>query len=107
VDESVVQFVALDQEHAHADLIGCLSLDLSDRVKVHLNALFVSLLLPVGLARELLNFLWLLKDEQVLVVNTNSLLGNLEVFDEDLRNLSFGVDHDLVVLLDIPEVSLV
>jgi len=107
VDESVVKFVALDEEHAHADLVGRLSLDLGDRVEVDLDALNVCILVALWLRYELLHPLRLFQDEEVLIVDVHSFGCDLKVLEQDLIDFISGVGHDFVVLSDLPEVCLV
>ena len=68
-DQTVVEVVALDQEHAHANLIGSLGLDLLDRVKVDLDFLNVLRLYALGVGTEFFHSLRLLEEEEVLVVD--------------------------------------
>lgn len=63
LDQRVVQLVALDKEHAHANFIRSLSLDLPDSFKVDLDASNVLTLLAVLLLAENLDFLRLLQKE--------------------------------------------
>ena len=107
VDESVVEFVALDKEHAHSDLVWGLLLDLLDGVKVDLDAGVVLLTVTRSGCHELLDLLALLKDEEVLVVDVDGFAGDQKVVYEDLLDFLTGVKHNLVILADVPEVQLV
>ena len=107
VDQGVVQVVALDEEHAHANLVRGLSLNLRNRVLVLLNALDVLGLVALFSIAESLDFLLLLHQEQVLVVDVDRLSGDLKVVQKDLSDLLLGIHNNLVILTDLPEMSLV
>ena len=77
VDQGIVKLVALNQEHAHADFIRSLSLDLVDGVLVHLDAINIFFLIANFVFTELLDFFRLLHQEQVLIVDIDSLSSDL------------------------------
>lgn len=73
MDQGVVEIMALDQEHAHANLVWGLRLDLVDRILVLLNAFDVLLLVAFFSITESLHLLRLLHQEEVLIVDIDRL----------------------------------
>jgi len=106
VDKSVVELVALNQEHAHSDFVGSLSFDLSNGFLVHLDALNVQLLVSFFLD-EFLDFLGLLQDEEILVIDVDSFFSDQQILLQDLLNLSLGSLNNLIILTNHPEMSFV
>ena len=107
VDQSVIEVMALDEEHAHSDFIGGLSLDLIDSVLVLLNAIDILLLVSLLLLTERFDLLRLLHQEEILIVHIDSLLSDLQIVEKNLCNFLLGVHDNLVVRADLPEVRLV
>ena len=106
VDKVVVQIVAFDQEHAHANLVRGRVLDFLNRIQVELDALLVLLTIAVGVAAELSNSLRLLKDEQVVVVDIDGLGDISQVLEKDVSNLFLSSLDNLVLRVDHPQVGL-
>ena len=107
VDQSVIEIMALDQEHAHSDFIGGLSFDLIDSVLVLLNAIDMLLLVSLLLFTERFDLLRFLHQEEILVVYVDGLGSDLQIVEKNLRDFLLGVHDNLVVRADLPEVRLV
>ena len=107
VDQSIIQIMALDQEHAHTDLVGGLCLDLIDSILILLDAINILLLVSILLLTECFNFLRLLHQEEILIIDVDGLGSDLQVVEENLCDLLLGVHDNFIVMADLPEVGLV
>jgi len=104
VNQAVVEFVTLNQEHAHTDFIWSLVLDLLDSIKIDLDTRDILISVSLGVGTEFLNFLWLFKKEKILVVDINGLSSNLQVLKKNLRDLGLGIYDHFVFLTNLPKV---
>jgi hypothetical protein len=106
-DKSLVKAGALNQEHAHAHLKGSGLANLSDGVLI-LGDLSSELVTGVGLlVEERFESLVFRKQEKEIVINMDALLSGSQVLLKDLSDLFFGLNNNLVLVVDIPQVALV
>jgi hypothetical protein len=107
ITESIVDVTALDQEHVHSDFERHGLRNLVDALLIHVDFL-LELLSGNGLLVDKgFDSFSLLKDEEEFVIDVGSKAHNLKVFSEGLRDFFFGLDHNLVVDLNIPKMHLV
>ena len=76
MNQAVVEFITLDEEHVQTNLKGCVLLDLLNRFYVHCDTIEVVIWVSRNDTAKFLHFLVFFEDKQVIIVDVQCLLGD-------------------------------
>lgn len=107
IAEHIVEVLALNEEHVHAELEWHLQANFLNGLRILVDLRLV-VLSDLGLdLEELLDAVSFSEDPHIVVVHVQSLLDNFAVLLDDDRDGSLGVFGNLVIVWHSPKVHLI